>query len=586
MLDNTVQEIKDRLNIADIIGGYLPLKKAGVNFKANCPFHNEKTPSFNVNTQKQIWHCFGCGEGGDAFGFVMRYENVDFKEALKILAQKAGVVLPDYKPKDQKLEQEKEQVYRINLYATKLYHQVLLQDKQALIAREYLAKRGLSPETIEQWQIGFAPQGFHYLLEALDKKKISRELMVKAGVVVKGEGQKYYDRFRGRITFPIFDPFGKPIGFSARILPEFDEGKAGKYINSPETLIYQKSKILFGLNFAKDAIRKTKEAIVAEGQMDVIASHQAGVKNIIATSGTALTLEQLNLLKRLADTLLFCFDSDSAGQLALRRAVESAITLDFNLKVIKILNAKDADELISQGGNLWPEAISKASPFFDYHIKEAFSQYEGKVEEKKKIAKDVLSLLTRLPDPVEQDHYLLQLAKNLGTSEKALRESLGKVSKKPLISSLNESIVPQPVSVFNTIMPEEKEVFGGILLSREFYGHIQTDLAGEDFENPDIQQGVKKIISGISPATVEDTPFAREAMFMVESMLETLGAEAVFKQLNKSYGLLKIKQLKKKQKFLQNEIARAENAGKTNEVKALQVEFVKISQLIIMWEKK
>jgi DNA primase len=282
-----LQEVKDRLNIADIIAGYIPIKKAGVNFKALCPFHHEKTPSLQISPQKQIWHCFGCGEGGDAFGFVMKYENIDFKEALKLLADKAGVKLPEYRPADPKEQSERELLLRINDFAARFYHEILIKNQLGAAALEYLKNRGLTEGTINQWQIGFAPEDFHVLERALAQKKVSAQDLVLAGVSAKNERGQIYDRFRGRITFPIFDYFGNAVGFSARIL--IDDGKSAKYVNSPETSVYSKSKILFGLNFAKETIRKQDEAVVVEGQMDCISLHQGGFKNVVASSGTALT---------------------------------------------------------------------------------------------------------------------------------------------------------------------------------------------------------------------------------------------------------------------------------------------------------
>lgn len=323
MNDPILQDIKDRLNIADIIAGYIQLKKAGVNFKAPCPFHNEKTPSLIVSPQKQIWHCFGCGEGGDVFSFVKKIENLEFKDTLKLLAEKAGVKLPSFRPENKQLQDEKELLLRINNFASRFYHQALVKESLGKVALEYLQKRGLSYETIKKWQIGFAPDEFHILEKALLAKKVSPEHMVKAGVCAKNERGQIYDRFRGRITFPIFNYLGEVVGFSARIL--VDDAKSAKYINSPETSIYSKSQILFGLNFGKEMARKKDEVVVVEGQMDCIAAHQAGFFNTVASSGTALTLGQLNLIGRLTKNLKFCFDSDQAGQNASRKAGELAL---------------------------------------------------------------------------------------------------------------------------------------------------------------------------------------------------------------------------------------------------------------------
>lgn len=585
MLDNSVQEIKDRLNIADIIGGYLQLKKAGVNFKANCPFHNEKTPSFNVNPQKQIWHCFGCGEGGDVFTFVMRYENLDFKSALNLLADKAGVSLPKAQPKNLAEEQEKDQLYRVNLFASKVYHQVLLKDPKAGLAKKYLLDRGLTLETCRHWQIGFAPLEFNFLRSALTAKQVPDTLMAKAGVVVNGEHHKVYDRFRGRITFPIFDTLGQVVGFSARILPRFDDGKTAKYINSPETLIYQKGKILFGFNFAKSSVRQQDEIIIVEGQMDCVASHQAGVTNVVASSGTAFTQEQLMQIKRITSNLKLCFDTDSAGQTALSRTVELAVPLGFNIGVIELGTAKDPDELIKQDKHLWSVAIASAVPYFDYFIQQAVKQFSGNVEQKKAIAHKLMPVVAKIPDPVEQDHYVAKLARVIGTNEKALRQLL---THKPVAGFGHSPVWVEPVvkpTNERGLLSEEKLVLGGILVLPGFRQQIQTSLEPTDFTVPEIQQLIADFLTQPDQPQFLTGTLANEAIFVVESLLEQQGQKPVLRQLLKSYSLLKIKQLKKKQKTLQQEIGFLEQSGKKPEILSAQSEFANVSKAIVFWEK-
>ncbi len=585
MSDNQSQEVKDRLNIADVIGGYLPLKKAGVNFKTTCPFHHEKTPSFNVNVPKQIWHCFGCGEGGDVFSFVMRYENLDFKSALKLLADKAGVSLPSYKPQNPEVEQERERLLRVNAFAGKLYHQILLKDAKGSLAKNYLLHRGLTLDTLTTWQIGFAPKEFGFLRSALAVKRVSDAHMVKAGVVVSGENNKFYDRFRGRLTFPIFDLSGQVVGFSARILPEFDDGKTAKYINSPETLIYQKGKILFGLNFAKSAIRKQDEAIVVEGQMDCVASHQAKVANVVASSGTALTAEQLGQIKKLTSNLKLCFDADSAGQIALSRAVELAVPMGFNLSVINLQTAKDPDELIKQDSKLWLEAIAQAVPYFEYFLHRALKQFTGTVEQKKAIAHQLMPVVSKIPDPVEQDHYLVKLARALGTEVKALSRLL---THSPANHSLPPSReAPAVASVLEPVggLSEEKLVLGGLLTMPEFFKQIAHGLELEDFRILEIREVVADFLNPATQTQALAGSLAKEAIFVVESLVEQQGQKPILRQLLKSYSLLKIKQLKKKQKQLQLELSLLETSGKLAESALVRSEFARVSKAIVFWQK-
>lgn len=608
MPDATIQDIKDRLNIVDVIGEYLQLQKAGVNFKALCPFHNERTPSFYVSPQRQIWHCFGCGEGGDVFSFLMRYENLEFRDALRLLADKAGVVLPQYRPRDPKEQKEKDLLLRINDFAARVYHQLLVADPRGKEALEYLFTRGLGRQTIETWLIGFAPEDFHFLHHQLLKKNLEEDIIVKSGVCVRNEKGQLYDRFRGRITFPVFNYFGEAVGFSARILPKFDDGKTGKYINSPETLIYNKSRELFGMYFAKDAIRQKDEAVVVEGQMDCISAHQAGFSNTVATSGTAITSEQLARLGRLTKNLKFCFDADEAGLKASRRAGELALQKGFRLKVINlrspifsaktqavgsksILSAdaesgrswpKDPDELIKKSPALWKKAIGEAVWFLDFYIRLAKEKFpQDPLEQKHYISQEVLPFLGFIADSLEQDHYIHELVKQFGISESVIRRQIK--GQKPTVGTAEESILIAGGG--HNWLALEKEVLGGLINSEAFRQSVVSELEPEDFEHPEIRELVKAILTA-RPEPAAVSVLAKESQFMVESLQEQLGAEALKKRLFKSFSQLKVNSLKKKQKILQNELSRAEALSDVELLRKLQNEFARISQLRAEWEKK
>ena len=574
-MDNpTLQDIKDRLNIADIIGGYIQVKKAGVNFKAACPFHHEKTASLMISPQKQIWHCFGCGEGGDVFGFVKRYENVEFRDAIKILAQKAGVQLPDYRPQDPKVQSEKELLSRINNFAARYYHEILTKNKQGASALDYLKTRGLTDGTIKQWQIGFAPDNFHGLEQALISKKVSIGDMVKAGVSAKNERGQVYDRFRGRVTFPIFDYFGDVVGFSARIL--IDDGKSAKYVNSPETAIYSKSKILFGLNFAKESIRKNDEVVIVEGQMDCIAAHQSDFKNVVASSGTALTEQQLIMLGRLTKNLKFCFDADTAGQTASRRAGELALKHGFRIKVIELKNVKDPDELIKKSPGLWQKAVSEAVWFLDYYIHLAESKYPaGTVEQKHYLSAEVIPFLGFISDPLEQDHYVRQISTRFGVSEKVIRQQI-----KPMAVNYQDGI-SLPAGSGSLLL--EKEVLGGMLFLPEFSQQAKGSLAVEDFEISEAKELFGRVLLG------QDTSadaLAKEAVFMLESQLDELGGNqpALMRELTKALAMLKISTIKKSQNRLQTEIKQAELAKNQSQINLLNQKFAQISSEKLKYE--
>jgi DNA primase len=579
MNDPILQEIKDRLNVADVIAGYIPVKKAGASFKALCPFHNEKTASLNISPQKQIWHCFGCGEGGDIFGFVMKYENLEFRDALKILADKAGVQLPSYRPENKEIRDEKDLLLRINDFAARFYHQVLINDKKGAAAMEYLKNRGLTDGTIKQWQIGYAPDDFHALERALLAKKVNLQEAVKAGVISKNE-RGMYDRFRGRVTFPIYDYFGNTVGFSARILT--DDGKSAKYINSPETAVYNKSKILFGLNFAKEAIRKADEVIVVEGQMDCISAHQAGFKNIVASSGTALTEAGLMQISRLTRNLKFCFDADLAGQSASRRAGEIALRQGFRLKVIVLEYVKDPDELIKKSPGLWEKAVSEAVWFLDWQMDFAEKKFAlDPVQQKHFLSEAVVPLLGAISDPLEQDHYVHKLSTRFLISEKTILDQIKKqaTGKKP------EEGIPGP-GIQNGGLLLEKEVLGGLIVSPGFLLEAKSLLTKEDFENPEIQELVGAILVGGQTPGFGNSTLAKEAGFMVESQLDGLEGNqtALAKDLQKALAMLKIGAIKKRQQSLQNEIKRAENGNNKAKLEELNRQFAQISSERIKFE--
>ncbi len=591
MNDPTLQEIKDRLNVADVIAGYIPIKKAGVNFKAACPFHHEKTPSLIISPQKQIWHCFGCGEGGDVFGFVLKYENLEFRDTLKILADKAGVKLPSYRPENKQQQDEKEFLLRINDFAARYYHKILISSQTGKAALEYLKNRGLTDGTIKRWQIGFAPDDFHALEKALATKKVSSADLVKAGVSAKNERGQMYDRFRGRITFPIYNYFGETVGFSARLLKE--NPNAGKYVNSPETSIYNKSKILFGLNFAKEAIRKKDEAVVVEGQMDCIAAHQADFTNTVATSGTALTEQQLAQLSRLTKNLKFCFDADAAGQAAARRAGELALKLGFRLKLVILQSsaqsedqqlAKDPDELIKKSPGLWEKVVSEAVWFLDHYIDQADALFPpGSVEQKMYLSKEVVPFLAFVSDPLEQDHYIRKIATRFLISEKVIRDQIKpgnqQISESPFAEASGDRSADKLISKTGSGLLLQKEVLGGMLFFLDFIETIGRKIALEDFEDEEIRKLVNIWLkSGAKELSVNEHPLAKEAIFMLESQLGELegNREILRKNLEKSFALFKVSALKRRQQSLQAEIKAAEVAGNKIRLDELNREFADV----------
>lgn len=416
------EEIKSRLDIADVISGYIRLQKRGANWSALCPFHNEKTPSFHVSGPRQIWHCFGCGEGGDMFKFVMKMENVEFVDALRILAKKAGVML---QAQDPKLASEKAQLLAICAAATHYFRNNLESDA-GNDARTYLKKRGLTDATIEVFRIGYALDSWDGLYQYLTIKGFPAPMIERAGLAIVSEKtgtKKYFDRFRGRIMFPIADHNGDVIAFTGRYIVE-REGE-GKYVNSPQGMLYNKSAVLYGLDKTKMDIRKTGIAVLVEGQMDMIMAYQDGVRNVVAVSGTAFTPQHLLVLKRYAPTLCIMFDADPAGDMATRKSIALALAQGFAVTVGKVPGEKDpADFVLDHPGKLVKE-IEKAVSVMDYYFDSVFAKYDArKLEDKKTIAGILLAQVKKLPNKVEAHHWLEQLSGRLGTRMEYLEEEM------------------------------------------------------------------------------------------------------------------------------------------------------------------
>ncbi|MDD5032423.1 MAG: DNA primase [Patescibacteria group bacterium] len=426
-----IEEIKSRLDIVEIIREYIPLKPAGINFRALCPFHREKSPSFIVSPEKQIWHCFGCGRGGDVFSFLMEIEGLGFAEVLRNLAPRAGVTL---KKQDPKLTSQRNRLLDIMETAVNYYRKALERDEAGSI-RKYLTGRGLKEETVESWQIGYSPDSWDDLLNLLRGKGYTENEIFLAGLSTKKDNSvRFYNRFRDRIMFPIFDISGAAVAFSARVRPDKEgEEKMGKYINSPATMIYDKSRILFGLDKAKMAIKSEDLAIIVEGQMDAITAHQNNFKNVVASSGTALTAEQVKLLKRYTNNIALGFDMDQAGQMAADRGVREAMAGEMNIKVILIPSGKDPDECIRNNPEDWTGAVKEAKAIMEYYFNKVFSGLNlEEVGDKRRAAKEILPILSKLGSNIEKDFWLKKLAEKIEVGENLLRETLSKFEKKEL----------------------------------------------------------------------------------------------------------------------------------------------------------
>lgn len=422
-----IQEIKNNLDIVEVISNYIDVNQAGTNFKARCPFHNEKTASFMVSKEKQIFHCFGCDKGGDVISFVQEYEGISFNEALKILADKANIVLPEYTGQR---KEDYSRVYEVNKLATEFYQNKLKENTEvSKKVLKYLTNRKTTEESIEKWQLGLSGEDWDELYNYLRKKDYKDEEILKAGLILKKrDGRGYIDRFRKRLMFSIADTQGRIVGFTSRTLAGIaydEEGFGGKYVNSPQTVVYDKSKILYGWHLGKDAIRQKKYIIIVEGNMDAIAASQTKANNVVAVSGTALTVDQIKLIKRYTENIIFAFDGDSAGSRAVFRGISLGWKEEMNLKVLLLPKGKDPSDVIKDNENNWYNALKDSKPVMDYYFQRILSGVDLSRSDHKKIAVEkLLPIIKFLKNSIEQNHYIKILSDKLNIPLNILENDL------------------------------------------------------------------------------------------------------------------------------------------------------------------
>ncbi len=428
-----VAQIRERMDIASFISEYIPLKKMGRNFKAVCPFHNEKTPSFVVSPERQIWHCFGgCGKGGDVYSFLMEYENLEFVEALRILAKRTGIILKESSFQTG-VSSKKEIIYKLNRIAMEFYHYVLTKHKAGKKALSYLTeKRKIDLRLIETFMIGFSPkEGASLSNYLINKKHYKREDLAEAGLAFYSGG-RVMDFFRGRVMFPLFDHRGNVVGFSGRAIDEPYDG--GKYINTRDTIVYHKGSMFFGLNTAKDEIKKLEKAIILEGELDVISCFSQGIKNVVAVKGTALTENQVALIARFTNNICLCFDQDEAGYMASKRSLPVLEKKGINVTTCILGDSKDADEAIKKDPISFKKSIKKDIPIYDYIFSKTFSSFEkNKVDGKRKITDELLPIFAKITNEIIKEHYLKKLSSDLDVSLDALLREIEKVEKKEIV---------------------------------------------------------------------------------------------------------------------------------------------------------
>ncbi len=513
MSDHVIEDIKSRLDIVEIIREYVPLFQAGGNLKAPCPFHREKTASFMVSPSKQIWHCFGCSEGGDIFKFVMKQEGMEFGEVLRLLAEKAGVKLERQNPH---ITGERNRILDLLTLTSNYFHQALLRSPKAESARGYIEKRGIDPSLVDEFKLGYSLPDFESLYTFLISRKYSPQEIQKAGLCIKKENMYgFYDRFRDRLMIPISTIHGQVVGFGGRIIESRDD--VAKYMNSPQTEFYDKSRIVFGLDRAKQAIREKGFVILVEGYMDFLAIYQYGMKNVVATSGTALTIDQIRLIKRFTQTCYFSFDMDTAGVQATKRGIDLALAEEVNVKIIQLPSDKegkplykDPDECIKANSSVWDEAIANALSFiqfsYDRILKKNIPQ-DG--FDKKKSVREFLGILKMLPDRIEQDHWINILSKDFGLTESVLWEELGKQKvQRPLVDKKHTSAITQPLTQLSI-----EEIFLSLLLrAPHMMPIIAPILSQNSFSQVDLGSLYKAIGEGYSSHTEHNSDAFEEFM--------------------------------------------------------------------------
>ena len=572
---NVLEDILGRVDIVELIAGYIPLKRAGRNFKALCPFHHEKSSSFMVSPDRQIFHCFGCGESGNAFKFLMRYERMEFPEAVEVLAQKAGVRLPEFQKEDSAVSSLITELYKINEAGSLFYHGNL-NSAAGQQARQYLVKRGIKVETAVLFKLGLALETWDGIITHLRGKGFALAALEKAGLILPRDSGGYYDRFRNRIIFPIRDIKSRVLGFGARVL----DNSLPKYVNSPETPIYTKGRNLFGLDLSKDAIRDSDCAVIVEGYLDFIIPYQAGIKNIVASSGTALTQEQAKLIKRYTHNVVVVFDPDSAGEMAALRSLDIFIEEEMSVKVATLPQSFDPDLFVRKSGpEAFKEKIDSAQSLFDYKLKVLKSRFNSaEIEDKAKIAGLMLLTINKINDSVLKSEYTKKLAQELDVKEEALHAEIKKMSKAAPSARNADTVYPKAVPA----SPVEKLLIKLMLEQTELIHRVKDHLSPADFADARVGRIIQAALelaqkgSAIEPSFLMDHIGQEDISRLIcESVFlpEELSGQDREKLFDDCLSRLKQEKVRTKQLRLHEEIKTAQGAGDQEKLRTLLEEF-------------
>lgn len=555
-MSSSVEQIKEKLSIEEVVGSYIKLERAGNNFKARCPFHNEKTPSFFVSPDRGSYYCFGCSAKGDIFTFVQEFESVDFVGALKILADRAGVELEQF---TQKTPDKRDRIYSLLEDTTNFLVKNLFNEELPL---EYLTKRGLTEKIIKDWRVGYVRDEWKSIYEYLKSKGYTDDEMLRAGIV-KTENNSTYDRFRGRIMFPIFDTAGRVIAFSGRILN--DDGKSAKYLNSPQTEVFDKSKTLYGLDKAKHSIRKFDFSILVEGQMDLLMAHQAGFTNTVASSGTALTIEHLKLLKRISNNIIMSFDSDNAGAKAAERGWALALSLGMEVKIAAIPDGFDPADLILKNKDEFKDVLRKSIHLVDFLLNRIVAVNSDKKKIWNEIRGGVLPYIYLLNSETEKGRYVAKIAEIIGTKEEYVMNDLNKVKLDDELKKIDQD---QENLIINRDISNEHLKKGSVERS------LASIIARQE---KDSQTGLKEKLKDIfnkedfEKFELELLEKRDELIFEADAYYNSLDESKMNKEINYLILSLKEEYFKNEVNSLLSDLKKAENSKDLDKTKSISI---------------
>jgi len=534
------EEVKSRVDIVDVIGEFVDLKRKGVSNLGLCPFHNEKTPSFNVNREGQFYHCFGCGKGGDVISFLMDITGMSFMEALEQLAERTGLKMPERQAQDPSLRAETDRISAANLAAAEYFHKTLYSD-EGKACMEYLTGRGLSPETIRDFRLGYAPPGSEGLIAFASKKSVTVDALDAAGIIKKSMyGKAPYSRFGGRVIFPIIDQTARIIGFGGRIL----EGEGAKYVNSPETPVYHKSRVLFGIYQAKNAIKSERTAMVVEGYMDVISLHQAGITNVIAASGTSFTIEQARILSRMSRKVILLFDSDDAGLSAAVRGADNLLIADLDIGVVVLPDGHDPDSLVQERGADGFREYLDAVDLWEFKLQSLKKDSTG-VNDITKIAGEMADSISLIADDLKREVYIRDMSMKIGIDTEAMRKAVNGRLKRRGRQTKPESPQAEPVGTL-----VESELLACLLAFPDMAHHFMVEAGSNLFSHSVIRTVVDelfhRVVEGLdtSPSALMDSLTDKRAQELVASVamipLDKLNPSKVIEDYLKRFKLHKI----------------------------------------------